>query len=222
MKAVLFDLDQTLLDRSRSLQKFLEWQCRGMLRPYLSDQDAFIQRFLALDANGTVWKDRVYATLIAEFALNSWSATELLSVYENCFGGFCLPMAGAPEAVNQIASVARLGLISNGKSPFQERNFRALGFHSLFDSIIISEAVALRKPDARIFQLGCGELGVAPSETVFVGDNPIADIEGAKAAGLRTVFIPSELHPQCDAADQSCAELSLLPEIIRNFGASGS
>ena len=66
IKAVLFDLDQTLLDRTASLKSFVDWQVKGMLRSQVSDRDLFIKRFIELDANGKVWKDRVYEILIDE------------------------------------------------------------------------------------------------------------------------------------------------------------
>lgn len=64
IQAVLFDLDQTLLDRTSSLVQFLNWQLNTLSLVPLSQQQNFIQRFIALDANGAVWKDKVYAQLI--------------------------------------------------------------------------------------------------------------------------------------------------------------
>lgn len=218
MRAVIFDLDQTLLDREKSLLDFLAWQCEGMLRPYLDDQAAFISRFVELDANGTVWKDKVYSGLIAEFHLEAWSCAELLSVYESCFCAFSVPRPGVLEALDSISSRYKLGLISNGMTPFQERNFRGLGIASMFGSVIVSAAVNLRKPDPAIFHLACSELGVRPDEAVYVGDNPIADIEGARNAGLRTIFIPSAAHPVCAAADAFCDDMRRLPEILDLIG----
>lgn len=213
-KAVIFDLDQTLLDRERSLLDFVKWQCRGMLRSHIRDEAAFVARFVELDANGTVWKDQVYKTLLEEFAVGGWSAEELLSVYENCFCGFAVPKQGIIEAVELLSKSYQLGLVSNGRSPFQERNFRALGFATLFKSVIVSEAVSLRKPDPRIFHLCCSELGVTPSNSIYVGDHPLADIEGARNAGLRTIFIPGSLHSDCPSADAVCADMSQLARLI--------
>ncbi len=84
----------------------------------------------------------------------------------------------------------------------------------MFSSVIVSAAVNLRKPDSAIFHLACSELGVRPDEAVYVGDNPVADIEGARDAGLRTIFIPSVAHPHCVAADATCSDMSQLPGII--------
>ncbi|MCB1231520.1 MAG: HAD family hydrolase [Verrucomicrobiae bacterium] len=214
VRAVIFDLDQTLLDRSASLLEFLRWQSEGMLRSDLENPADFVSRFLELDDNGRVWKDEVYRRLIEEFDIGRWRMEELLAVYESCFCGFCVSRTGVEQAIQELAANYRLGLISNGKTPFQERNFRALGYAEVFDSILVSEAVGLRKPDARIFRLGCSELEVAPDEAVYVGDNPIADIKGAREAGLRTIFVPVDSDTVCEEADATCNEMGALPDLI--------
>ena len=185
-----------------------------MLKPDLESPSEFISRFVELDNHGRVWKDVVYERLIEEFDINGWKTEELLAVYENCFCAFCVPRMGVDQAIAELAEGYSLGLISNGKTPFQERNFRALGFSSSFDSIIVSEAIGLRKPDPEIFHLGCSELNVDPKETVFVGDSPVADILGAREAGLATIFVPTELNLSCKDADETCEDLSLLPDVI--------
>jgi putative hydrolase of the HAD superfamily len=219
MGAVIFDLDQTILDRQQSLVNFVTWQCRGMLRADIKDESSFIDRFIELDANGSVWKDVVYQALISEFSIQQWTVSELLSVYENCFCGFSVPKVGVAEAISEISKQHRIGLISNGMSPFQERNFRCLGFSSLFGSVIVSQAVGLRKPDSRIFMMSCQELEVLPSESIYVGDNPVADIQGAKDAGLQTIFIPSSLYPECSFSDATCTDMFHLPSIVDRLAA---
>lgn len=214
IRAVIFDLDQTLLDREASLSNFLDWQITEQLCEDLDNPNAFKTRFIELDANGMIWKDRVYAALIEEFKLHKWTVEKLLSTYLDHFCKHCIEKEGATETVKELSKNSRLGLISNGKSPFQENNFKALGFSSHFHSILVSEAIGLRKPDAKIFKLSCSELGVTPEQSVYVGDNPISDIEGAKNAGLRTVFIPSEHYPKCAMANATCHNLELLPQII--------
>ncbi|KAI9134716.1 HAD family hydrolase [Acaryochloris sp. CCMEE 5410] len=217
MDAVIFDLDQTLLDRDRSLRDFIHWQCHGMLRPYLSNKADFIARFMELDANGTLWKDKVYAALIEEFSLTEWSVQELLNVYESCFCAFAIPRSGVIEAITHLSPHYKLGLISNGKSPFQERNFTALGIAPLFKSVIVSQAVGLRKPDPKIFLLGCQELGVSPQQAIYVGDNPIADINGAINAGLHTIFVTTSLYAECNNAHAACSDLKSLPSIVESL-----
>jgi len=216
IKAVLFDLDRTLLDRDASLKKFVVWQAEGMLRSQLEDPGLFTQRFIELDANGRVWKDEVYKILIEEFAISGWSVAELTTSYELCFSGFCQPKQGAIAAVKILHQEGfKLGLISNGKSPFQERNFNSLGISGFFDTVIVSAAVGLRKPDRAIFELAVQELGIRLPEAIFVGDNPIADIQGSKQAGMHSVYIPRYGEDLCKDADAVCKDFNNLPDIVR-------
>jgi len=164
MNAVLFDLDETILDRKVSLRDFTIWQARGMLRNSISDVEKFSDRFIELDKNGLVWKDVVYAQLIDEFQISDWSVPELLQTYELCFSGLCKAKYHVIEAIRTFAKEGfKLGLVSNGKSPFQKRNFNALGVSELFGAVVVSEAVGFRKPEKEIFELACVSLGV-PSE----------------------------------------------------------
>ena len=49
MRAALFDLDETILDRAGSLRDFAIWQAKGMLRFSIYDVDRFVERFIELD-----------------------------------------------------------------------------------------------------------------------------------------------------------------------------
>ncbi|MBJ9954820.1 MULTISPECIES: HAD family hydrolase [unclassified Acinetobacter] len=193
IQAVLFDLDQTLLDRTSSLEKFLEWQINTLTLVPLSQQQNFIQRFITLDANGTVWKDKVYAQLIQEFQISKITVQALLTSYIEDFNKFCVAFQSVDSVLDRLVKADfSLGLISNGRSPFQERNFQALGVDKLFSSIIVSEAVGLRKPDPKIFQLACRQLELMPEQCIFVGDNEVVDIVGAKSVGMQAILFDPE------------------------------
>jgi HAD superfamily hydrolase (TIGR01549 family) len=81
----------------------------------------------------------------------------------------------------------KLGLITNTHWPFpmevRER------YNTFFDVITISYEHGFVKPHPKIFQDTVTLLGVTPSDCIHVGDDPVADIQGAKGAGLSTVFI---------------------------------
>ena len=212
---VLFDLDETLLDRVGSLRDFACWQARGMLRTSIEDENKFCDRFIELDANGSVWKDQVYARLVEEFKLSGWSVSELLSSYELCFCGFCKFKPNACFALQYLYENGyKLGLVSNGKSPFQERNFNALGVKGLFGTVVVSEAVGFRKPDPEIFALACDDLDASPEKVIFVGDNPVADIQGANNLGMYTIYIPGNYGLECNSANAVCTDYRDFPGIV--------
>ena len=215
MKSVLFDLDETLLDRSASLRSFAFWQASGMLRREVIDPEHFCSRFIDLDAYGGVLKNEVYSQLAEEFGLQDWSESELTNSYDLCFSGFCRPKLGAVSAVSELKSLGlKLGVVSNGRSPFQERNFHSLGMSDHFDSIVVSDAVGFRKPDREIFDIALAQTGIRAEETVFVGDNPVADIDGANACGMYTIYVPGHFGESYEAADTVCANYDELVGLV--------
>lgn len=79
-------------------------------------------------------------------------------------------------------------LLTNGPSGIQRAKIRALGLEDPFQGVFISEEVGTRKPDPAFF--GAIEAaGFRRSEIVFFGDNPIADMDGGKRAGMTVVWI---------------------------------
>ena len=63
LQGILFDLDETLLDRTQSLIQFCQWQATNVFHFNQDITQHFIQRFIELDCNGSVWKDLVYTQL---------------------------------------------------------------------------------------------------------------------------------------------------------------
>src|SRR5205807_1475626 len=81
-----------------------------------------------------------------------------------------------------------LAVVSNfdGRLP---RVLASLGLRPLVDLVVHSTAAAAAKPDPAIFRAALSALGVAPSAALHAGDGPVADVEGARRAGLRAVLL---------------------------------
>jgi epoxide hydrolase-like predicted phosphatase len=103
---------------------------------------------------------------------------------------------GDREDVELVAFIRGLrkqyktGMLSNAWHGALEQVARDHHFLSAFDVVIFSAEVHLRKPDPRIFHLMLARLGVKAGEAVFV-DDFMANIEGAKTLGLKTVHFKS-------------------------------
>lgn len=217
-KAVIFDLDQTLLDRTTSLINFLTWQTNYFRLVPNQIKQQFIQRFLDMDDNGKVWKDVVYENLTQEFMIKHISKEQLLESYINDFNKFSCCFRNVEETILDLKQKGYLiGLVSNGKTPFQEHNFYALGLTEFFSSIIVSEAVGLRKPDPTIFLLSCKQLGVHPQDCIFVGDNELADIQGAKAVGMKTIFFHPNSEVKSIISDANLHDYENFSEILEHL-----
>jgi putative hydrolase of the HAD superfamily len=189
IKAVLFDLDGTLLDRDTSLALFARDQYDRYSQFQVVDKDVFVQRFIDLDNHGYVWKDKVYQQLIDEFSILGVEWTELLNDYLNGFQKHCV---GFPNLMNMLIELrnsgVKIALISNGYGQFQYDNFNSLGIGHLFDEVLISEWEGLRKPDPAIFIRALSKLGVEAAEALFVGDHPENDIRASRADGMKAAW----------------------------------
>lgn len=100
------------------------------------------------------------------------------------------------EAVLMALSVNhKMGLCSNFTHAETARAIlRDAEFEQHLDSIVISEEMGMRKPRPEIFEAVINELGFAPDEILHVGDNLRADVEGAAAVGMRTVWITRQVY----------------------------
>jgi 2-haloalkanoic acid dehalogenase type II len=87
-------------------------------------------------------------------------------------------------ALSALSQRLLLGSVSNGVADLQ-----AIGLAHYFRASIAAHQFGTTKPDPAIFQAGCAALGVAPAETVYVGDDLLIDVEGAQKAGLRAVWM---------------------------------
>jgi putative hydrolase of the HAD superfamily len=94
------------------------------------------------------------------------------------------------EAVRRIAPHYRLGLLSNFDDARCGREvLDDTGVADLFEAVIISAEVRLRKPDARIFRRMLQMLRLEPAQVLFVGDTPRDDVWGAHQVGMLTAWI---------------------------------
>jgi len=94
------------------------------------------------------------------------------------------------EVMQSLRTRAPLALCSNfSHSKTALDVLEAAGLRRHLDVIVVSDAVGIRKPRPEIFEQVLEELGTSPEATLHVGDNLSADVSGASAVGLRTVWI---------------------------------
>ena len=136
-------------------------------------------------------------------------ATRLTDVYfKHRTAGRVLFDDVAP-AVEELGRAYTLGLVSNGNSYAEDFGLeRWMSFQ-----IFAQDHGGIEKPDIRLFQIALGEAGCAADELVHVGDSLENDVEGAAAAGIKSVWLnrngdPREREIKPDAEIGSLRELS--------------
>lgn len=215
VKAVLFDLDETLFDRVASVRAFVARQFASDYGSFPS-ADALAERFTLLDDRGNVPKSKVYPQIFEEMGQpgpDIWRGF-FLDFEENAWR-LARPYPGMRQTLTALRNQGlRLGIVTNGQTRIQLRSILALGLDRLVDTYLISETEALRKPDADIFLLAAERLGVRPADCAFVGDTPQADMIGARSVDMRTIWFPNGMRWPDTYDWRPDAEISHLSELI--------
>ncbi|MFW5829852.1 MAG: HAD family hydrolase [Planctomycetota bacterium] len=209
-RAILFDLDDTLLDRHGTLLRFLPGQYKRFSSLRAVPQQVYMDCFMRLDRHGATPRLQLYKHLVKELGL-AMPGHRLHIDFLRYGWSLCRLCPGARELLAHLrADGWRIGCVTNGAVNYQMRKLSSSGLVEYFDSVVIAEEVGVRKPDPQIFQVALNRIGSTAAETLFVGDNPLADIQGARAAGMRTIWIPSH-HPwpqeTCAAPDHQVTAL---------------
>lgn len=190
IKAVLFDLDGTLLDRDETFRRFLHGQAQRFVDFVGKGRvSMYVERALVIDRHGYEPRPALFERLASELGLKTQAGKKLHRDFEERFPEDCVPFPRAAEVLDSlIGQGLKTGLITNGWEGIQQRKVAALPFLSRMDVILISGVEGVRKPDAEIFRRALHRLSLEPREAVFVGDNPETDIDGCRNAGLWSVW----------------------------------
>ena len=158
----------------------------------------------------------MYQLRVAEFDDEDLISGAVKSFYAPIVDDYCLY-----EDANQVLEWLRkrnlkIGLVSNNHST--DFHFRLLQKHNLqnyFASIVVSSTIGIRKPHKQIFLHCLNQLKAKPENIIFVGDEPVHDVEGAKNAGMRCVWIKRKDWPEVQIQpDWTVKSLSEIEEII--------
>lgn len=198
---VIFDLDQTLLDKDQSLCNFANYQYEKFsLIRFIPDKNDFIEKFSELN-NIVLPKEKVYEKLIAIYNIEKSLYDKLLNDLNNNFHLHSVGFPGLHECLGELKERGyKLGMITNGRDFYQRNKVLALGISDYFNDIVTSGAVKIKKPDPEIFRIALTNLRSSSERCVFVGDSLKADVIPAKELGMFTIL--------------KCRDTSTIPDVI--------
>ncbi|OMF21464.1 hypothetical protein BK133_28265 [Paenibacillus sp. FSL H8-0548] len=189
IRAIIFDLDNTILDRTSLFQSFAAL----LLKHYFDHEEnhrPLLELILELDQDGYKEKRELFRELLDQLPWRTKPEhNDLMDYYNEHYVKSAVLMKNAQEVLRHTKSKYKTALITNGRNAIQYGKIDQLGLRGSFDFIIVSEEAGCKKPDRRIFEAACNALQLGPDQCIYIGDHPLNDIEGAHLAGLSTIWI---------------------------------
>ncbi|QDV15971.1 Pyrimidine 5'-nucleotidase YjjG [Gimesia panareensis] len=192
IKAILFDLDNTLLDRSAAVRSYFTHLLQT-LSPPLPDEEFELTLLTILARDRLGYEDRAafFDWLVAN-CFPDWTQDRLWADFRKKLPQMIQPDPQCLQLLEQLRENYTLAVITNGSAHLQRAKLKAAGIDQYIDQIWISEETGSAKPDAEIFSQALHALGVSPQQALYVGDHPHQDISGARQIGMLTCWMDLE------------------------------
>ncbi|WP_180271322.1 HAD family hydrolase [Fredinandcohnia onubensis] len=219
-KAILFDLDDTLLNRNEAVDNMFLL----ILEKFYGDdnhlaQNEMLRKFKEYDSRSYGYGDKtiVFESLFDEFPPKYRIPRNEIQDFWNHYFPQCFSINQKTiHIVKRIKEHVKVGIITNGTTQRQKAKIMTTHLNNCFDIIIISEEVGLSKPDKRIFELALNKLHVQPETTLFVGDDIEKDIGGCQNANIKGIWF----NPHKDKNETEIkpyAEIDSLDRLLNYF-----
>ncbi|MEO4055180.1 HAD-IA family hydrolase [Solibacillus sp. CAU 1738] len=189
---MLFDLDDTLLDRDKAVEKMFLLildKCYEDLE--LTMKNEMLQQFKEFDKSsyGHNDKSKVLEAFFEKFPPIYRLPSNSIQDFWNEHFPHCFSInQNTINIVNTIKNQVKVAIITNGSTQRQKDKINNTNLNSCFDTIIISEEVGYSKPDRRIFELALKKLNVQPEDALFIGDDIEKDIAGCQNANMKGIW----------------------------------
>lgn len=226
-RAVLFDLDDTLVDYSSAAS--IEQRCIDrVVRSFLPAdamaefhtryQDHLDRRHEEVDTGRISVSEYRRQRLEYAMAVRGTPTEALYDAVAACADGTAVRadlMDGAIELLQSLrAAGIRVGIVTNGPTPMQLYKCRRLGLTKVVDTVVTSEDVRRTKPDAVVFHEALRRLDVPASRAVVIGDSWENDVLAGLHAGCAAAVHICRLSAQTDTA---AGLLARLPRVGREL-----
>ncbi|MFD1646356.1 HAD family hydrolase [Haloarchaeobius litoreus] len=197
---VLFDLDDTLCRYRRSVGEVLsiafeEAGVEPMFdeRDYVANYDDYAEQAADIDelrrlCFADLASDRGLDPAAGHAVADAYTATRDQTAVE--------PLPGAVDAVDALADDHRLAIVTNGAPGMQRAKLSALPFADRFEHVVHAGYDTAAKPAPEPFHHVLDLLDADADRAVHVGNSLSSDVQGAHAAGLRSVWLGDGSTPE--------------------------
>ena len=211
IKAVIFDIDNTLYDYDRAnaaamtaVENYAEAHFGWSRRETESLVKDSYEEMIQLSGRKAVIHNRLirFQRILEQKSLPlSPHALRMYDIYWDTLTASSVLFPGLTDSLLALKEQRiRLGIGTNMTSVMQFRKLEALGLLPLFDFIVSSEEAGAEKPDISLFLLCCKKADCLPEECAYVGDNLKNDVIGAEEAGLKGIWFDPKKEPLSEDA----------------------
>ncbi|MDP1552270.1 MAG: TIGR02253 family HAD-type hydrolase [Methanobacteriaceae archaeon] len=200
LKAVFFDIDDTLFDTS-GFAKLARKAALNMMIDAglpLSSTEAYKLLREIIGQKGSNYDKHFNVLTKTVFGEEKPLLIALGMInYHNVKFALLRPF---PETISTLINIKakgyRLGVISNGITIKQWEKLIRLGIYPFFDEVVTSDEVGFEKPHGRIFEEALNRMGCSAEKSVMIGNKFTEDIMGAVNAGMSAILVNSKLTPE--------------------------
>ncbi len=172
IQAIIFDLDNTLLDFIKMKQFAVKAAITAMN-----------------EAGLNVDEEKAYQDIFDLYVNKGWENQQVFDDYLNQTIGEVSNKILAAGIVNyRRARGIKLAVVSDAPSREAWMRLYYLNLHHVFDPVLTFDDTGVRKPSPKPFQMALDYLKVKPEEALMIGDWPERDVVGAKQIGIKTIF----------------------------------
>ncbi len=204
---ILFDLYGTLIDLKTDEERPAFWHTLALFFGYngaaytgenlKTRYRALVAERLEADRKTRFPDTRIFDVLKTLFQEKGVSPSEELlthsiRLFRAASTDYLRLYPGVKELLSALKENGRrLFILSNGQREFSEPELRYLGIWPFFEALCSSAEIGICKPDPAFFHHLTGRYGLRSEECLFVGNDHLTDIAGAKAAGMDSLYIHS-------------------------------
>lgn len=188
MKAVIFDLDNTLYNVEQYYLGAFKEIADYLSRKYGLSKQEIYKRLVNLWRGKTSMYSHLFDDLLDLFELGN-ELRNVIKIFNN-YDGELKPYPDVTSTLKELKKRnCKLGILTDGNVERQKRKIKLLGLDRFFDVIVFTKELDNPKPSEIPFQEAINKLEVSPQKSFYVGDNPLIDFEGAKKMGMKTVRV---------------------------------
>ena len=208
-KAILFDLDDTLLDHQGALRDGVDEWCVSLGLP--TGQHARFRelekKWFAAYERGEVSHPGQRAGRCRDFLDRpEMTEAEALAAYDGYLAAYARNWRAFPDALPVLerahAAGFKVGVLTNGAREMQQGKLAATGLDLDFVVLIPTVELGTPKPHREAYLAACSIMESSPAETLMVGDSLANDVEGARAAGLDALWFDRAGHGDLASLDE--------------------